>query len=145
MTNLALVGRLLISLAAVLGLMWLIARRVRKTPGRLRSSKLVDVLGRQQLTRTASVAVVRVMDKALIVGVTDGQVSVLGETDLAGVQELLDEKASFLSVKPSRPAPRPQADPSGAKAKTPFVGSVLSPGTWRQTVDTVRELTVRTR
>ncbi|HEY3736446.1 MAG TPA: flagellar biosynthetic protein FliO [Jatrophihabitans sp.] len=177
MDSLALVGRLLLSLAFVLGVMWLIARRIRKSPGKVRNSKLIDVLGRQQLTRSSSVAVVRVLDKALIVGVTDGQVTVLGETDLAEVEAQLEsvapakplslpslrspkaartsraasnsERASERpSGRPSgRPAPRPSPRPSSnaPAAKAPLAGSALSPATWRATVESIRDLTVRTR
>lgn len=128
-------GRLLISLAFVLGVMWLIARKVGGKRG-LRGggrTKLIDVLGRQQLSRGASVAVVQVMDQALIVGITDGQVSVLGETDLAAAKRRLAENKA--------PAPRPNPEP----AKGKLSGSALSPATWRQTVDSLRDLTVRTK
>lgn len=152
MDAVALVGRLLVSLSVVLGIMWLLARRMNKG-GRLKNTRLVDVLGRQQLSRTASVAVVRVMDQALIVGITDGQVSVLGETDLAAVEKRLAEQAA------GRPAPksagkaarsttvRPAAAGS-ANDEAPrkaLAGSALSPDTWRQTLESLRELTVRTR
>ncbi|WP_375494012.1 flagellar biosynthetic protein FliO, partial [uncultured Jatrophihabitans sp.] len=76
MDTVALLGRLTVSLAAVLGIVWLLARRMRKS-GRGGGQGLIDVLGRQQLSRSASIAVVHVGDQALIVGVTDGQVSVL--------------------------------------------------------------------
>src|ERR1700735_3127604 len=85
MQSVELVGRLLVSLLAVLVVIWLLGRKLRKG-GRLKDSKLIDVLGRQQLTRSASVAVVRVGDRALIVGISDAQVNVLGETDLVAAQ-----------------------------------------------------------
>lgn len=158
MNSLALVGRLLLSLAVVLGVMWLIARRVRKSHtkvGKSRNNKLIDVLGRQQLTRSSSVAVVRVLDKALIVGVTDGQVSVLGDADLAEIEEQLQmgssakpALSSLLATKTtpkpqaSRPSPRPSPGPA---ARSTLSGSALSPATWRATVNSIRDLTVRTR
>jgi flagellar protein FliO/FliZ len=83
------IGRLLISLAAVLGLMWVIARKAGKRTGAGKSTRVVEVLGRQQLTRSASVAVVRILDQALIVGITDGQVNLVGETELHRVQAAL--------------------------------------------------------
>jgi flagellar protein FliO/FliZ len=139
MDTVAVVGRLLLSLAFVLGLMWLIAKKVKRGPGgRGRNGRLIDVLSRQQLSRTASVAVVRVMDQALIIGVTDGQVSVLGEADLAAAQASLDTPES---PRPARiRAVRPPADPD---RQAPLKGSVLSPGTWKQTVETLRDLTAR--
>jgi flagellar protein FliO/FliZ len=182
MDSLAQVGRLLLSLAFVLGVMWLIARRVRKSPSRVRNTKLIDVIGRQQLTKSSSIAVVRVLDQALILGVTDGQVTVLSEADVAKVEAHLDAPAdektplrtraprvslpSFAAPKApadapatpaaptgSRPLPPNRAVPAGAvpaaeavaHRKSALAGSALSPGTWRATVDSIRDLTVRTR
>jgi flagellar protein FliO/FliZ len=164
MDTVAVVGRLLLSLAFVLGLMWLIARRVKRGPGgRGRSGRLIDVLSRQQLSRTASVAVVRVMDQALIVGVTDGQITVLGETDLQAAQASLDAAAEparpartlrlarAAQPKPVRvprtrpePAERPERSERPERAGKPaLAGSALSLGTWKQTVESLRDLTAR--
>lgn len=158
MDTVALVGRLLVSLAFVLGLMWLLARRVKK-PGRGKDSRLIDVLGRQQLSRTSSVAVVRVMDQALILGVTDGQVSVLGETDLEAVQDRLEAATAqrpARAIRPVRPA-RTTTRTAGTAGtaglpiealeagKGPLAGSALSPKTWRQTLEGLRDLTARSR
>lgn len=138
-------GRLLISLAFVLVVMWLIARKVGGKKGlRGKSNKLIDVLGRQQLSRTASVAVVQVMDQALIVGITDGQVSVLGETDLAAAKKRIAENQPAARPKP-RPATRPTKVPVEPGDPNKLAGSALSPATWRQTVNALRDLTVRTR
>jgi flagellar protein FliO/FliZ len=102
----AVAGRMLVSLAVVLGFMWLIARKMKK-PGRAGNSGLVEVLGRRQLSRTASVAVVRVLDQALVLGITDGQVSLIGETDLAAAEEATARPA----VERRSPRPRPAATP----------------------------------
>jgi flagellar protein FliO/FliZ len=140
MDTVAMVGRLLLSLAAVLGLMWVLARRVKR-PGRTKSTRLIDVLGRQQLSRTSSVAVIRVMDQALILGVTDGQVTVIGETDLEAVQARLEAVAA---PRKARPARRTVTAPDGAPPRrSALTGSALSPNTWRQTIETLRDLTAR--
>ena len=146
------IGRLLVSLAAVLGVMWLLARRMRKG-GRAKDTRLIDVLGRQQLSRNASVAVVRVGEQALVIGVTDAQVSGLGETDLGAAQAMV-AAASTAPVKPaakSKPAPRavarhasePDETELTARQRSALSGSALSPQTWRQTVESLRELTSR--
>jgi flagellar protein FliO/FliZ len=175
MDSLAQVGRLLLSLAFVLGVMWLIARRVRKSPTRVRNTKLIDVVGRQQLTKSSSIAVVRVLDQALVVGITDGHVSVLGEADLAKVEAQLeavapqkaplrlraqrpattaDGPATQRPLPPRRPVPTTHTVPENHGAPTEQIapsrkpalaGSALSPATWRATVDSIRDLTVRTR
>jgi flagellar protein FliO/FliZ len=161
------IGRLLISLAAVLGLMWVIARKAGKRTGAGKSTRVVEVLGRQQLTRSASVAVVRILDQALIVGITDGQVNLVGETELHRVQAALaaagepgrrtkpatarvprDLSRAVPKVAPQvvqRAAAPATTEPAVvAAAKGPLAGSALSPATWKQTVDTLRDLTVRT-
>jgi flagellar protein FliO/FliZ len=162
MASVALVGRLLLSLAVVLGLMWLIARRMRRSGGRAKNGKLIEVLSRQQLTKTSSVAVIRILDQALIVGVTDGQVAVLGESDLSAVQQALavEPARPVRPVRPVRTASRTAAEPraraTGTTRRQPVLagldagqrpgglsGSALSLSTWRQTVDTLRDLTVR--
>ena len=153
------IGRLLVSLAAVLGVMWLLARRVRKG-GRAKDTRLIDVLGRQQLSRNASVAVVRVGEQALVIGVTDAQVSVLGETDLGAAQAMVAASASA-PVKRTAPPVRTTrpttaattagrhataaAEDAGSPpvARAPLAGSALSPHTWKQAVESLRELTSR--
>jgi flagellar protein FliO/FliZ len=165
MDAVALVGRLLVSLSVVLGLMWLIARRLNKG-GRIKNNRLIDVLSRQQLSRTASVAVVRVMDQALILGITDGQVSVIGETDLAAVESRLEVATPVRLAK--RPSKKPARKPTNKPVRTNQVvartaasadgattdielprkalaGSALSPDTWRQTLESLRDLTARTK
>jgi len=166
-----LVGRLLVSLAVVLGLLWLVARRARRGGRkRIRSGKLIDLLGRQQLSRTSSVAVIRVLDRALIVGVSEATVTVLGEVELDAVNANLAEldptraedpmpasgqRSAPTSAAPSshRSGPVSGAQPRAGREparKRPsegrdgaLAGSALSPATWRQTVDALREMTVR--
>lgn len=126
--------QIVFSLAVVFGMMWLLARLAKRplTGGR---GGAVSVVARQQLTRTASVAVVRVADRALIVGVTESQVSLLGETELEAVEE------------PAAPAE--QRDPvlsPGATAmpvQGGLTGSALSPRTWAAAVNALRERTTR--
>lgn len=155
MDTAAVVGRLLVSLAAVLGVMWVLVRRVKR-PGKGGNSKqLIDVLSRQHLGRNSSVAVIRVMDKALILGMTETQMSVLGETDLDAVMAKLE------AATPVR-APRPQRStagsltPAGSVAAVPvdgvsqrptgrLAGSALSPAMWRQSIESLRDLTARSR
>jgi flagellar protein FliO/FliZ len=157
-----LAGRVMVSLALVLAVMWAIARKLRRG-GKQRSSGLIDILGRQQLSRTASVAVLRVGARALVVGVTDTQVTVLGETDLAEAEAVMGPVASATRVAAlgqrraaklqkqtacaatTRAAGR-RHDPAAAateNVRKPGVlaGSALSPQTWRQTLESLRDLT----
>jgi len=157
MNSVALVGRLLISLAVVLGLMWLVARRMKRSGGHGKNGKLIELLSRQQLTRNSSVAVVRVLDQGLILGVTDGQVAVLGEVELDALQEAIAVNETAKKIRPARPArpaqparvTRPAAaagadvPANGSTPRSALAGSALSLGTWRQTVDSLRDLTAR--
>ena len=80
--TLALFARLLVSLGVVIGLMWFGARAVRRRGfGGLGASRgpgvHIDVLARRTLGRNASIAVVRAGEQALIIGITDQQVTKL--------------------------------------------------------------------
>ncbi len=73
--------RVVLSLAVVLGLLWIIARRGGR--GRVKATT-VQVVGRQSLGRRAGVAVVEVEGRRLLLGVTDQGVSMLTELDVPG-------------------------------------------------------------
>ena len=126
-----LVLRIGFSLLVVFGLMWVLAKVARRPLGGRRATGALAVLNRQQLTRTAAVAIVRVGDKALVLGVTDQQVTLLGETELAAFE------------KP--PADHDHRDPVQLMPTTAgrFDGSVLSPRTWRSAVSFLRDRTTR--
>lgn len=180
MNTVELVGRLVIALAVVLGAIWVIARKVRGGGARqkLRTEKLIDVLGRQNLTRNSSVAVVRIADQAIIIGVTDSNVRVLGEVELDAARAHLaaQEPSRRLSAVKTAPAggyvPNPVADELARRRSTEpaeplataagmtadagmtvgstarprdgkLAGSALSPATWKQTIDALREMTAR--
>ena len=95
--------RLVFSLGLVLALMALAGRALRNRqmgigPGPRRSAAAkIEVLGRQTLGRNVGVAVVRVADRAMLIGVTEGSVQLL--TDLP-----MD---SFPVVEPDDTAPAP--------------------------------------
>ena len=148
------------SLLVVFGLMWALAK-VAKRPLAGRGGAAMSVLARQQLTRSASVAVIRVADRALVVGVSEGQVTLLGETDLVAMEQqlagpaaireavALDGPGSLDSSADPDCTPAPNGDATtpaphaGAPALGRLAGSLLSPATWRFTVDFLRDRTVR--
>jgi flagellar protein FliO/FliZ len=132
-----LVLRIAFSLLVVLGLMWGLAKLARRPLTGHRGAGALSVLNRQQLGRASSIAVVRVADKALIVGVTDTQVSLLGETDLLAFTE---ESLAASEHRDAVPLAGPVADD---RLPGRLDGSVLSPSTWRSTVDFLRERTAR--
>ncbi len=87
--------RLIMSLGVVIGLMWIAANVLRKrgiagTAGRggVRGPNL-EMVARKPLGRNASIAVVRIGERSLVVGITEHQVTNLGEIDGAEIE--LDE------------------------------------------------------
>ena len=114
---LELVLRLGVSLAVVLGLFWLVARTGARRLGGARS--LMKVRARQSLSRTASLAVVEVGDRVLVVGVGDGGVRLLTELDPAALEA-------------TEPEPASAAAATAPVAVGSLRGSVLSPQTWKQ-------------
>jgi flagellar protein FliO/FliZ len=152
--------RLIASLAVVVGLMLLLARVVGKRFA-ARPGAPVQVLHRQPLSRSASVTVLTVGQRVLVVGTTEHQVSLLAELDPEEVALDIDLGADAageeLVVPPVLlPAPAPTAAPAPVRragthradshrAAAPqrttgdgaLAGSVLSPDTWRQALAAV--------
>lgn len=157
MNTVAVIGRMLLALVFVLGVMWLLARWARKPMGVGKSERVMAVLARQQLSRTSSVTVLRVMDRALVLGVTEQGVQLITETELSAVEEALTVEAAtgrgwnrnrslpagVTEDGPSEPAVSAAARVVGQSRPAALDGSVLSAKTWRQLVSAARELTVR--
>lgn len=150
-TGFALAGRAGLSLVVVLGLMWVVGRalRARSQGGRVAG---IEVLARHSLGRSASLTVVRVADRALVLGVTESSVTLLRDCDLPAQELTVTAPATAV---PGMPVERDlelasallaasgHARPDAARATGPLAGSVLAPATWRATVDALRERTVR--
>ncbi len=126
------------SLLVVLGLMWLLAKATRRPLGR-RTGALA-VLARQQVSRHSSVTVVRVADRALVLGVTDTQVTLLMETDLTAVEEEVRAEPTVRRDPVTLDQPELTTPPSGGGR---LAGSVLSPKTWSQAMAFLRDRTAR--
>jgi flagellar protein FliO/FliZ len=114
-----LVLRIGFSLLIVFGLMWALARVARRPLSGRRGPGSLTVLHRQQLSRGSALAVVQVGDRAMVLGVTDQQVSLLGETDLAAFE-----------TEPHAEQRMPVAMESSAR-------------TWRSPLDVLRDRTTR--
>jgi flagellar protein FliO/FliZ len=112
--------RIFFSLAVVLLLMWGLARVARR-PLAGRGGGALSVMARQPLTRGASVAVVRVGERAYVLGVTDQNVSLLAETEPDAIEAAAHEPHEV----------REQL-PLDALTGSGLTGSALSPSTWRQ-------------
>jgi flagellar protein FliO/FliZ len=159
-STIAIIGRMLVALVVVLAVMWALAKWARKPLGAGKSDKVMTVLARQQLSRTSSVAVLKVMDRALVLGVTEQGVQLLTETELAPLEDALTIEAPARhrrAMKPisvdadtlaaleagDTPAIAGKADEVPARTSSSLDGSILSPNTWKQLVGAARDLTVR--
>ena len=137
--------RIGLSLFIVLVLMWGLARLVRRPLGGNRHAGELSVLNRQQLSRNASVAVIRVADRAIVVGITEQQVSLLTEAPLLEfAQEHLHERRDVVDLEDDHehvPPDLPEAHPHTLRGR--LDGSLLSPRTWTATLDFLRDRTTR--
>ena len=133
---LELMVRLVASLAVVVGLMLLLARFVQKRYV-ARSGAPVQVVHRQPLSRSSSVAVVTVGSRVLVLGTTDHQVTLLTELD---PEELEVEELEVVepAVEEDVPALRTTKVPATGSAVPAdtgaLAGSLLSAQTWRQAI-----------
>jgi flagellar protein FliO/FliZ len=142
----ALAARVTLSLIAVLGVMW-VAARVLQSRGAGRSGGVVEVVSRAPLGKGSSVAVVKVAGDVLVLGVTEHSVSLLGAADPLAVEAAtarpapVERRESVVELSAGSVG---VASPAAAAATSgPLAGSVLSPGTWRQAVEVLRERSVR--
>lgn len=147
----ALALRVGFSFALVLGLMWGAARALRGRYGD-RGAGALEVLARRQVGRGASIAIVRVADQAIVVGITEQGITMLGtpQVDLAALTAAEAPAAAAAADPTSSTVPvtvtrrRGAAHASARSAPGGGLhGSILSPATWRTSVDAMRERTVR--
>ncbi|SDN59374.1 flagellar protein FliO/FliZ [Klenkia soli] len=82
--------RLILTLAFVAGVLWF-AARVAKKRGLGGGSSIIEVVARQRMGRSSTVAVLRVADRVLVVGTTEEHVTLLAEMDGEIVEEMLAE------------------------------------------------------
>ena len=136
--------RVALSLGVVFGLLWYIHRRLTRG-GKLRAAATpITVLGKQGIGAKASVVVVDANGMRFVLGVTEGNVTVLHSAEAPA--------AAFAEVLASTPASTPAAVPAPvaldaqkaastantdgliAPGRVPGAlgGSILSLATWRQ-------------
>ena len=125
-STLALFGRLIVSLGVVIGLMWAAARVIRKRGfggvggATRRPGVQVDIIARRTLGRNSSIAVVRAGSQAMVVGITEQQITKLADASL----EEIDLPAESQWT----------ASPPGPDGPTP---------SWKAMLDQLRDKTVR--
>ena len=158
--------RVVVSLGLVLALLWVAARTLHKGRARAAGGVDVDVLARVPLAQKSSLAVVRLGDEALVLGVTESRVELLCRTSAADVTiepetalppalaavpagslagSLPGSLAGQPGTSPAAGAPVPVGRVAARQAarSSALAGSALSPQTWTKAVAAVREMTVR--
>jgi len=150
-----------LSLAAVLGLLWFLQRRVARTAARRRDSEAITVLGRQGVGPKAQIVVVQTDDARYVLGVTEHGVSVVDRLPIkpgdrpdgparstwsSATSEAASDAEEFdrilAATALTETAGAPTADPMLRRRvrhrNDPLRGSILSPETWRQTAEAIR-------
>ena len=129
MDTLFLALRVLLSLAAVLGVIWFAQRRLSKGV-RTKAGKTINVVGRQGVGAKASVAVIDVDGKRFLLGVTEHAVTILHTSDapVAAAEAFSQALEAETGEKPV----------GVAAAKGPLAGSILSADTWRRAFASLR-------
>ena len=152
-----LVLRVVVSLAVVLGLIWALAR-VRKRVGPA-GSDVVTVMSKIPVTKKGSVLLVKAGEQTLLLGATDTQISLLASVELPEEEQEAKEERTPVDIQslmeqihPGHAPAAIAADPasigrasnrSGSGNDGPLSGSILSPSTWRQLTDLLKEKTAR--
>ena len=140
----ALVLRLVVSLAIVLGLLLILAGTLKKrgiavgAGGRGKGSRVpspfdLEIITRKPLGRNAQLAVVRTAGKTLVLGITEHQITMLTETE--ATLDLVDANSIPLDIEDNIPM---EAQRTALLGTTP--GSFP---TWKTLIDNVRDKTVR--
>ncbi|HEX5097352.1 MAG TPA: flagellar biosynthetic protein FliO [Acidimicrobiia bacterium] len=131
----ALFARLIFSMGIVLGLMWIAARVLQRRglgPVAKRQARAVELelLARKNVGRHASIAVVRAAGQAMVVGITEHEITKLADADLPAI-DLEAEQDVAASEAASQGTAAPQQ-------------GFATPGqAWKAMLEHVREKTVR--
>jgi flagellar biosynthetic protein FliO len=129
-STLGLFVRLVFSLAVVIGIMWMAANMIKRRglapADRRRNGRgvHVELLARRPLGRNASIAVVRVGERSMVVGVTEHQVTKLDDADIDEIEEINLSK-------------------SGTSWTVPTAGATGPASPWKTMLDQLRDRTAR--
>jgi flagellar protein FliO/FliZ len=131
--------RLVLCLAFI-GAVLLYASRLAQKRGLGGSTGVIEVVARQRMGRTSSVAVLKVAGRVLVVGSTEEQVTLLAEVEDDELRTAMAAAAPQAGT--GADGPGHGALPARS-ASSGLAGSVLDRGTWTTVVQELRERTVR--
>lgn len=173
MDTLILVARVGLSLAAVLGLLWWLGRRMQaSTTLRRRRREALVVVGRQQLAGKTGVALIEASGRRLVIGYGEHGVSLLHDggdipvdeepeapstrsevdldhelIELTGASQAesvrLDTEAMVRTGAPVHIRSTSARTADAQRHRSPLDGSILAPSTWRKAVVAAQEWTTR--
>lgn len=165
MDELLLLLRVAVSLAAVLGLLWFLQRRLTRRTQRSRDAEVISVLGRRGVGSKAQLVVAEAEGNRYVLGVTEHGVTVIdklpgrrpmratpvsttkeesgaadaeGAPDFDGLFAAESLSQSSAAVQGTALSELPLRRDRATQRADPLRGSILSPGTWRQTADFLR-------
>ena len=121
--------RVVVSLAVVVGLLWMVQRRVTKGSKRVRANKLVNVVTRQGIAQKASVVVVDMGGQRFLLGVTEHSVTVLDASEVpveATVPEALEGGIAKGASSASATGAASATGPASATGATGFAAALTT-------------------
>ncbi|HEY8913228.1 flagellar biosynthetic protein FliO [Lacisediminihabitans sp.] len=151
--------RVLLSLAAVLGVLWMLQRRLTKGARASRATKIISVVTRQVIAPKASVVVLDVDGKRFLLGVTEQSVTVLNTSELPTPIVAESAPARLIAVPQAVPDTTPDSAVAFGRAMAdadgkalagralgtggfttgPLGSSILSPTTWKRAAAALRQ------
>lgn len=106
--------RVVLSLAAVFGLLWFFQRKLARSAGA--QDRRITVVAKQGITPKAAVVTVDTEGRRFVLGVTEASVNVIFETAV-----------------PEDPPASPESPPTtGSQSWEAVSGSILDPNAWKQ-------------
>ena len=137
-----LILRLGLSLGLVFGLMWVAIRVMRGRDGlaRRNSTDVLEILERKALTKNTSIALVRVGDQALAVGITEQSITLLNASPIDPTSDGATEVVEIGGVSVTEIGAFESSTPVQLEIGSAPAMTVKPSGSF---LDTLRDLTVR--
>ena len=135
--------RVLVSLGAVLAVIWYAHRRITKGKGPIKTVKPITVVSRQGIGAKASVVIIEADGRRLLLGVTEHSVNVLSESE--AITPVVEEFSSYLETARGAEDSVPHTPAfSGGSSSAPasqgmLSGSILSAETWKRSWVALRQ------
>lgn len=141
--------RVLLSLGAVVALLWLAQRHLMRKGNVRGTENPVTVLARQGIGNRAAVVVIQAGGQRLTLGVTEQSINVLHKEEMpTDTESVLQPSESFAATldaaaqdgRPSLPAlvPAPTAQLGAAGGASLLEGSILSADTWKKAAQALK-------